>query len=46
MSKKDKLFNSMMSGRQDNNILFTDLCKLLDIMAFDVRVKDYRMQKL
>jgi len=38
MGKKDKLLLSVMSGKRDKNILFTDLCKLLDIMEFDGRI--------
>ena len=38
MSKKEKLFASVTSGKQDNGILFTNLCKLLDIIGFDGRI--------
>ena len=38
MSKRDKLLRSVLSGKQDENIVFTDLCKLLDIMEFDGRI--------
>lgn len=38
MSKKDKLFLSVMSGKQDKSILFADLCKLLDIIEFEGRI--------
>ncbi|MCL2095630.1 MAG: type II toxin-antitoxin system HicA family toxin [Oscillospiraceae bacterium] len=38
MGKKDKLLNSVLSGKKDKNILFTDLCKLLDMMEFDGRI--------
>ena len=38
MSKKDKLWLSVMSGKQDKNILFTDLCILLDTIEFEWRI--------
>ena len=38
MSKKDKLLISVISGKQDKNILFTDLCNLLDIIGLDSRI--------
>ena len=38
MSRKDKLLDSVLSGKQDKNILFADLCKLLDMMEFDGRI--------
>ena len=38
MSQKDKLYKSVMSGMQDKNIIFTDLCKLFDIMEFEGRI--------
>ena len=39
MSKKDKFLRSVLSGNQDKSILFSDLCKLLDIMGFERRIK-------
>ncbi|MBQ3457098.1 MAG: hypothetical protein IJG36_11715 [Synergistaceae bacterium] len=32
-------FDAVMDGRKDNNIPFTDLQKLLDVMGFSYRVK-------
>ena len=38
MSKKDKLLSSVMSGKKDKNILFTDLCRLLNFLGLDYRI--------
>ena len=38
MGKKDKVLASVMSGKRDKSILFTDLCKLLDSMEFYGRI--------
>jgi predicted RNA binding protein YcfA (HicA-like mRNA interferase family) len=39
MSKRDKIFASVMSGKKDNVILFDDLCKILDVLGFGNRIK-------
>ena len=39
MSKKEKILASVLSGNQDNNILFTDLCNIIDMFGFDKRIK-------
>lgn len=39
MATLEKLIQSIMSGVQDNNIKFTDLQKILNIMEFQCRVK-------
>ena len=39
MSQYEKLFRSILSGRQDSNILFSDLCLVLDKLGFDCRVR-------
>lgn len=42
MATLEKLIQSIMSGVQDKSIKFADLRKILDIMAFQCRVKgDY-----
>lgn len=37
MGKKEKLLLSVTSGKQDKNILFADLCRLLEEIGFDSR---------
>ena len=39
MSQYEKLLLAVLSGRRDNNILFADLQKLLELLGFSVRVK-------
>lgn len=39
MSQYEKLLFSVLSGRHDSNIAFTDLQKLLELLGFSVRVK-------
>ena len=39
MTPTPKIFEAVMDGRRDNNILFADLQKLLDNMEFKHRVK-------
>lgn len=39
MTPTPKIFEAIMSGRRDNNILFTDLQKLLDCLGFHHRTK-------
>ena len=39
MSKYDKLLYDIMSGRKDSNISFSDLCKVLTLLGFSVRIK-------
>jgi hypothetical protein len=39
MSKYEKLLYSIMSGRQDKNILFADLCLVLERNGFVCRIK-------
>ena len=39
MSQHDKLLLSILSGRQDKNILFTDLCSVLEWLGFKRRVR-------
>lgn len=39
MTQTPKIFDSVMDGRKDNNILFADLQKLLDVLGFSYRVK-------
>ena len=38
MGQHEKLMQSILSGRQDRNILFSDLCSVLDRLGFDRRV--------
>ena len=38
MSQYEKLLLAVLSGRRDNNILFADLQKLLELLGFSVRV--------
>lgn len=39
MSQYEKLLISVLSGRRDSNIAFSDLQKLLELLGFSVRVK-------
>ena len=39
MSQRNKLFLAIMSGINDSNIRFSDLCKLLDSLGFQCRIK-------
>ena len=39
MSKYDKLLYDIMSGRKDSSISFSDLCKVLTLLGFSVRIK-------
>lgn len=39
MSTTEKLLQSIMSGRQDRNIKFRDLQKILDTLGFEYRIR-------
>ena len=39
MSQHKRLLQAVLSGRQDKNILFSDLCSLLGHMGFGYRVR-------
>jgi predicted RNA binding protein YcfA (HicA-like mRNA interferase family) len=39
MGKYQKLLNSILSGRADANIEFDELCRLLERLGFDGRVR-------
>ena len=39
MSKHEKLLFKLLSGGADANFLFGDLCKLLDELGFEKRIK-------
>ncbi len=39
MSQYEKLLFSILSGTQDKNITFADLCKVLERCGFDCRIK-------
>ena len=39
MSKISKIEIRILSGRSDDNIDFTDLCRLLNKLGFDERIK-------
>ena len=39
MSKYEKLLFKLLSGKNDTNFAFSDLCKLLDELGFDRRIK-------
>lgn len=39
MTQTPKIFASVMDGSKDDNILFSDLQKLLDVLGFSYRVK-------
>jgi len=38
MKKKNKHLGPIMSGKQDKNTLFAELCRALETMGFDLRV--------
>ena len=39
MAKRDKLLQTILSGRSDSNIQFSDLCYVLKQLGFDERIK-------
>jgi len=39
MSQHEKLMRLILSGRQDKNILFADLCSVLERLGFERRVR-------
>ncbi|MCC8047763.1 MAG: type II toxin-antitoxin system HicA family toxin [Oscillospiraceae bacterium] len=39
MSQYEKLIQSVLSGRQDRNILFSDICSILERSGFAYRVR-------
>ncbi len=39
MGKNSKLIEKILRGNSDNNIKFTDLCRLLLKLGFEVRIK-------
>lgn len=39
MATLEKIMYSIMSGTQDNNIKFSDLQKILDVLGFQCRIK-------
>jgi len=39
MATIEKIFMDVMLGRKDNNIKFSDLQKLLDVLGFEVHTK-------
>ncbi len=39
MSRTDKILFQVLSGSGDHNIRFDDLCALLKVLEFDLRVK-------
>ena len=39
MTPTPKILEAVMDGRKDNNILFIDLQKLLDVLGFSHRTK-------
>ena len=39
MGRNDKILFQVLSGSADSNIRFDDLCGLLKLLGFDVRVK-------
>ena len=39
MSRHNKSLLTILSGTRDNNIRFADLCKVLDFLGFQCRVK-------
>jgi len=39
MAKLDKILQAVLSGRQDQNIRFADLCKLLIALRFAERIR-------
>ena len=39
MARKEKIFEKILNGQSDQNIDFTDLCKILEALDFDSRIK-------
>ncbi|MGB7711147.1 MAG: type II toxin-antitoxin system HicA family toxin [Microcoleus sp.] len=39
MAQIDKLIAKLMLGASDSNFSFSDLCQILQILGFDVRIK-------
>jgi predicted RNA binding protein YcfA (HicA-like mRNA interferase family) len=39
MSQFDKILIKILSGTQDTNILFSDLCNVLEALGFSMRIK-------
>lgn len=39
MSKLDRLILKILSGNSDNNIEFSDLVKILEVLEFNCRIK-------
>jgi hypothetical protein len=39
MDKVKKIINQILSGRSDANIAFKDLCNLLTVLGFDLRIR-------
>ncbi len=39
MAKLSKILQAVLSGRQDQNVRFTDLCKLVLALGFDERIR-------
>ena len=39
MSKTEKVLETILLGRSDANIDFSDLCRLLESLGFDERIK-------
>ena len=39
MASKKKAFEKIIKGQSDRNIDFNDLCKVLEVLEFDSRIK-------
>lgn len=39
MPTKEKIYNDIMNGKNDNNIKFNDMCNLLDYLGAKHRIK-------
>ena len=39
MGKSEKLLSKILEGKSDRNISFDDLCKLLEKLGFDQRIR-------
>ena len=39
MSQLDKIINKILSGMHDQNIVFNELCNVLEHLGFSVRIK-------
>jgi len=39
MAKLNKILQAVLSGRQDQNVRFTDLCKLVLALGFEERIR-------